>query len=75
MSHIQRVLYGNLGNSAIHVAVEQKDGPRVKLLLDQDATRLNSFNKSEQAPLHLAFLTNDQDMVKLLLEYYACVFS
>lgn len=73
MNTIQRVLYGSIGNTSIHQAVEQKDYDKVKALLEYDPTKLNSFNKAEQLPLHLAFSKNDAEMVRLLLDYYGFV--
>jgi ankyrin repeat protein len=67
---LQRTIFGILGNSALHQAVEEKDMIRIKQILDMDVTKLNMFNKSQQAPLHIAFMKNDPELVRMLLEYY-----
>lgn len=69
-STLQRTIFGNLGNSALHQAVEDRDMARVKQILDMDITKLNVFNKSQQTPLHIAFHKNDSELVRLILEYY-----
>jgi ankyrin repeat protein len=75
MNTIQRTLYGSVGNTAIHQAVEHKDYDKVKALLEYDPTKLNQFNKAEQLPLHLAFTKNDAEMARLLLDYYGFVLT
>lgn len=67
---LQRTIFGNLGNSALHQAVEERDLARVKQILDLDVTKLNVFNKNREAPLHIAFGKNDTELVRILLDYY-----
>lgn len=67
---LQRHLFGVQGNSALHVAVQERNGERVKQILDLDPTKLCYCNKNELTPLTLAVVKNDLDMVELLLSYY-----
>jgi len=67
---LQRTIFGNMGNSALHQAVEERDLARAKQILDLDVTKLNLFNKSLQTPLHIALTKNDPELVRLILEFY-----
>ncbi|XP_049852546.1 stress-activated protein kinase alpha-like [Schistocerca gregaria] len=67
---LQRTLFGVLGNSALHVAVDERNYERVSQILDHDVTKIHVFNSVQQSPLHLAFYKNDVEMVKLILKYY-----
>lgn len=67
---LQRTIYGLMGNSALHQAVEERDLVRAKQILDMDVTKLNVLNKAQQSPLHIALIKNDAELVRMLLEYY-----
>lgn len=69
-STLQRTLYGVQGNNSLHIAIQEKNMERAKQILDLDPIKLNSYNRNEQTPLHIAIVKNDLDMVNLLLGYY-----
>jgi ankyrin len=64
---LNRYCHGSKKFSPLHLAVWNMHHGAVKVLLSNATTRLDSQTQPDWAPLHLAVLNNDVQMIRLLL--------
>ena len=62
-------IQNNLGQTPLHLAALKKDNRKIITTLLDSGADVNKLDKNEKTPLDYALLTNDEEMIKELVDY------